>query len=64
MAGLTDLTLAELCSTLAKKEASAVEVADAHLKKLEVYPIVGDTPTHLVSAALWLSAYSVGGESN
>src|ERR1700739_2324018 len=35
MAGLTDLTLAPLSSTLAKKEASAVEVADAHLKKLD-----------------------------
>ena len=35
MAALTDLTIAQLTAALAKKEASAVEVADAHLKKLE-----------------------------
>ena len=35
MAALTDLTLAELSAALAKKQASAVEVADAHLKKLD-----------------------------
>ena len=35
MASLTDLTIAQLGAALAKKEASAVEVADAHLKKLD-----------------------------
>jgi aspartyl-tRNA(Asn)/glutamyl-tRNA(Gln) amidotransferase subunit A len=35
MAGLTDLTLAELSAAMARKEASAVEVADAHLAKLD-----------------------------
>src|SRR5436190_4399785 len=35
MASLTDLTLAGLSVAMAKKEASAVEVADAHLKKLD-----------------------------
>src|ERR1700759_5069264 len=35
MASLTDLTLAQLSAAMAKKEASAVEVADAHLKKLD-----------------------------
>src|SRR5258708_27439995 len=35
MAALTDLTLAELAAAMAGKEASAVEVADAHLKKLD-----------------------------
>src|ERR687897_652739 len=35
MAALTDLTLAQLKATLDKKEASAVEVAEAHLKKLD-----------------------------
>jgi aspartyl-tRNA(Asn)/glutamyl-tRNA(Gln) amidotransferase subunit A len=35
MAQLTDLTLADLSKAMARKEASAVEVADAHLKKLE-----------------------------
>ena len=35
MAALTDLTLAELSATMTKKEASAVEVVDAHLKKLD-----------------------------
>src|SRR3954462_6428509 len=35
MAALTDLTLAALKATLDKKEASAVEVAEAHLKKLD-----------------------------
>src|SRR5471030_2595520 len=35
MAALTDLTLAQLSTAMAKKEASAVEVADAHLKKLD-----------------------------
>ena len=35
MAALTDLTLAQLSAALAKKETSAVEVADAHLAKLD-----------------------------
>ena len=35
MATLTDLTISQLTSALAKKEASAVEVADAHLAKLD-----------------------------
>src|SRR5215213_2387228 len=35
MAALTDLTLTQLKATLDKKEASAVEVAEAHLKKLD-----------------------------
>src|SRR5471030_1479678 len=35
MAMLTDLSVAQLAAAMAKKEASAVEVADAHLKKLE-----------------------------
>src|SRR5476651_2417808 len=35
MAALTDLTLAQLSAAMAKKEASALEVADAHLKKLD-----------------------------
>src|SRR6267142_1778200 len=35
MAALTDLTIAQLATAMAKKEASAVEVADAHLAKLD-----------------------------
>src|SRR5690242_3300613 len=35
MAKLTDLTLAELSKAMAAKEASALEVADAHLAKLD-----------------------------
>src|SRR6478752_6151027 len=35
MAKLTDLTLAELSKTMARKEASALEVTDAHLAKLD-----------------------------
>jgi aspartyl-tRNA(Asn)/glutamyl-tRNA(Gln) amidotransferase subunit A len=35
MAQLTDLTLAALSKAMANKEASAVEVADAHLRKLD-----------------------------
>ena len=35
MAALTDLTIAQLGAALAKKDASAVEVADAHLAKLD-----------------------------
>ena len=35
MAALTDLTLAALKAALDKKEASAVEVAEAHLAKLD-----------------------------
>src|SRR6185503_453801 len=35
MSALTDLTLAELSAAMAKKEASAVEVAEAHLGKLD-----------------------------
>ncbi|HEY2874146.1 MAG TPA: amidase, partial [Reyranella sp.] len=37
MAALTDLTLAELSAAMAKKEASSLEVTDAHLKKLDVH---------------------------
>src|ERR1700736_1242101 len=35
MAALTDLTIAQLTAALARKETSAVEVADAHLRKLD-----------------------------
>ena len=35
MASLTDLTLTELVATLARKEASALDVAEAHLRKLD-----------------------------
>ena len=35
MTALTDLTIGQLGAALARKEASAVEVADAHLKKLD-----------------------------
>src|SRR5277367_3263866 len=35
MAALTDLTIAQLAAALAKKETSAVEVAEAHLGKLD-----------------------------
>ena len=35
MAALTDLTIAQLTSALARKEASAAEVVDAHLAKLD-----------------------------
>src|SRR5258707_1426021 len=35
MAALTDLTIAGLTAALARKETSALEVADAHLKKLD-----------------------------
>src|SRR5262252_1309778 len=35
MAALTDLGIAELAAVLSRKEASAVEVADAHLAKLD-----------------------------
>jgi len=35
MAKLTDLTLAELSAAMARKEASALEVTDAHLAKLD-----------------------------
>src|SRR5260221_6840000 len=35
MAALTDLTLGALKAAMDKKEASAVEVTDAHLKKLD-----------------------------
>src|ERR1700751_4558182 len=35
MTALTDLTIAQLATAMAEKEASAVEVADAHLAKLD-----------------------------
>src|ERR1700759_1471889 len=35
MAALSDLTIAQLATAMSKKEASAVEVTDAHLKKLD-----------------------------
>ncbi len=37
MADLTDLTIAQLATAMGKKEASAVEVAEAHLKKLDAH---------------------------
>lgn len=37
MADLTDLTIAQLVAAMGKKEASAVEVAEAHLKKLDAH---------------------------
>ena len=37
MAALTDLTIAQLSTAMARKEASAIEVVDAHLGKLEAY---------------------------
>ena len=37
MANLTDLTIAQLVAAMGKKEASAVEVADAHLGKLDAH---------------------------
>src|SRR5437879_13656519 len=40
MAALTDLTLVELASAMAKKQASALEVADAHLKKLDEHRVL------------------------
>ena len=40
MAALTDLTVAQLGATLARKEASAVEVVDAHLRKLEEHRVL------------------------
>src|SRR3954467_2459107 len=48
MAALTDLTLAELSQAMARKQASAVEVADAHLKKLDEHralnAFINETP--------------------
>jgi aspartyl-tRNA(Asn)/glutamyl-tRNA(Gln) amidotransferase subunit A len=35
MAALSDLTIAQLAAAMSKKEASALEVADAHIKKLD-----------------------------
>src|SRR5260221_5929462 len=40
MAALTDLTLADRAAAMARKEASAVDVADAHLKKLDEHRAV------------------------
>ena len=37
MADLTDLTIAQLATAMGKKEASAVEVVEAHLKKLDAH---------------------------
>src|SRR5258708_39129336 len=48
MAALTDLTLAQLSAAMAKKEASALEVADAHLRKLDEHralnAFISETP--------------------
>src|SRR5712672_563726 len=48
MAALTDLTLAGLAAAMARKEASAVDVADAHLKKLDEHralnAFISETP--------------------
>src|ERR1700704_3076458 len=42
MAALTDLTIAQLTAALAKKETSAVEVAEAHLGKLDTRRTKGE----------------------
>jgi aspartyl-tRNA(Asn)/glutamyl-tRNA(Gln) amidotransferase subunit A len=55
MAALTDLTLASLKAAMDKKEASAVEVTDAHLKKLDEHralnAFITETPDRALSAA-------------
>ena len=54
MASLTDLTLAQLASAMARKEASAAEVADAHLKKLDEHralnAFITETPAEAPAA--------------
>ena len=57
MASLTDLTIAQLGTALAKKEVSAVEVAGAHLAKLDQHrglnAFITETPekAHTMAAA-------------
>ncbi len=50
MAALTDLTLADLSAAMARKEASALEVVDAHLEKLDEHRalnvFITETPDH------------------
>ncbi|TMJ24599.1 MAG: Asp-tRNA(Asn)/Glu-tRNA(Gln) amidotransferase subunit GatA, partial [Alphaproteobacteria bacterium] len=50
MAALTDLTLAALSAAMAKKDASALEVVDAHLAKLDEHralnAFITETPDH------------------
>src|SRR5476649_1591275 len=66
MAALTDLTLAQLSSAMAKKEASAVEVADAHLKKLDEHralnAFITETPDKAREMAKASDARRVRGE--
>src|SRR3954454_2389629 len=67
MAALTDLTLAELSAAMAKKEASAVEVADAHLKKLDEHralnAFITETPDKARAMAKASDERRAGGEA-
>ena len=67
MAALTDLTLAQLKATLDKKEASAVEVAEAHLKKLDEHralnAFITETPERAREMAKAADARRAKGEA-
>ncbi|MFI5000979.1 MAG: amidase family protein, partial [Reyranellales bacterium] len=67
MAALTDLTVAQLSVAMAKKEASALEVADAHLKKLEEHralnAFISETPDKAREMAMASDARRGRGEA-
>src|ERR1700742_2547631 len=67
MAALTDLSLAQLAATMARKEASAVEVADAHLAKLDEHralnAFITETPDKARDMAKTSDARRAKGES-
>src|SRR6266498_1615290 len=67
MPALTDLTLAALKAALDKKEASAVEVADAHLKKLDEHralnAFITETPERAREMARGSDARRAKGEA-
>src|SRR5471030_1683102 len=67
MAALTDLTLAQLSAAMAKKEASALEVADAHLKRLDEHralnALITETPEKARAMAKASDARRAKGEA-
>src|SRR5437899_12206043 len=67
MAALTDLTVAQLAAAMTKKEASAVEVAEAHLAKLDEHralnAFITETPDNAREMAKASDARRAKGEA-
>src|SRR5258705_12942115 len=67
MAALSDLTIAQLAAAMSRKETSALEVADAHLKKLDEHralnAFITETPDKARAMATASDARRARGEA-